>query len=164
MTQPAVANVAWRLARKPWADLSGEGARLAGGRWNSPGKPVAYLSEDAALPVLEVLVHLDLAPEMLPDDYVLMRVDLSPLESADPARWREHGPENLIDESNSKKFGDQWVEEARSPVLRVPSAIVAESFNLVLNARHPLAANIPDPTMRPFAFDTRLFDYRGAEN
>jgi len=164
VTQPAVANVAWRLARKPWADLSGEGARLAGGRWNSPGKPVAYLSEDAALPVLEVLVHLDLAPEMLPDDYVLMRVDLSPLESADPARWREHGPENLIDESNSKKFGDQWIEEARTPVLRVPSAIVAESFNLVLNARHPLAASIPDPTNRPFAFDTRLFDYRGAEN
>ena len=163
MTQPGFANIAWRLAREPWADLSGDGARLSGGRWNSPGKSVAYLSEDAASPVLEVLIHLDLAPEMLPDDYVLMRVDLSPLESADPARWRESGPANLIDESDSKKFGDQWVEEARSPVLRVPSILVAESFNLVLNARHPLAANIPRPTKRPFAFDTRLSEYGGIE-
>jgi len=109
------------------------------------------------LPVLEVLVHLDLSPELLPDDYVLMRVDLTYLESADPARWREDGPANLVDESDSKRFGDQWFEEARTPILRVPSVIVAESFDLVLNARHPLAANIPDPTSRPFAFDTRLF-------
>ena len=45
----------WRLARKRYADLSGEGARLKGGRWNSPGRAVVYMAEDAALPLIEVL-------------------------------------------------------------------------------------------------------------
>ena len=149
---------AWRLTRKRHADLSGEGARLIGGRWNSPGKAAVYLSEDAALPVLETLVHLDLTPDLLPDDYVLMRVDLSALENAVPGSWLENGPEDWIDEADCRSFGDQWIDEARTPVLKVPSVIVSESFNLVLNVDHARASNIPDPTSRPFRFDPRLLD------
>lgn len=147
---------AWRLTRRPWADLSGEGARRHGGRWNSPGRPVVYLSEEAALPLLEVLVHLDLPPDLLPPDYVLMRVDLSPLEQAVPGGWLEDGPDTLLDERDSRAWGDRWIAEARTPVLRVPSVLVAESANLVLNVRHGLAAAIPSPGQRPFAFDPRL--------
>ena len=147
---------AWRLTKKRHADLSGEGARLIGGRWNSPGKAAVYLSEDAALPVLETLVHLDLTPDLLPDDYVLMRVDLVALEKAAPGTWLEDGPEDWLDEADSRSFGDQWIEEARTPVLRVPSVIFPESFNLVLNVGHARASNIPDPTSRPFRFDPRL--------
>jgi len=150
------ATTAWRLARRPWADLSGEGARLHGGRWNSPGRPVVYLSEEAALPPLEVLVHLDLPPDLLPPDYVLMRVDLSPLVWAAPDRWIESGPAEVLDERDSRGWGDRWIAEARSPVLRVPSILVAESANLVVNVRHPLAVSIPEPTRRDFAFDPRL--------
>ena len=149
---------AWRLTRKPYADLSGEGARLKGGRWNSPGKAAVYLSEDAALPVLETFVHLDLTPDLLPDDCVLMRVDLSALEIAMPGSWLEDGPEDLLDEADGRTFGDRWIDEARTPLLRVPSVIVPESFNLVLNTQHIFASNIPDPTSRPFRFDARLFD------
>jgi RES domain-containing protein len=147
---------AWRLTRRPWADLSGEGARLNGGRWNSPGRPVVYLSEEAALPPLEVLVHLDLPPDLLPPDYVLMRVDLSPLVWAAPDGWIESGPAEVLDERDSRGWGDRWIAEGRSPVLRVPSILVAESANLVVNVRHPLAASIPEPTRRDFAFDPRL--------
>lgn len=158
MTDKAAAPVsgAWRLTRKPWADLSGEGARLQGGRWNSPGKAVVYLSEDAALPVLETLVHLDLTPDLLPDDYVLMRVDFSAMEAAATAAWLEDGPSDWIDEADSRFFGDRWIEEARTPVLRVSSAVVPESFNLILNVRHAQASDIPAPTSRPFRFDPRL--------
>lgn len=150
------ATTGWRLTRRPFADLSGEGARLNGGRWNSPGRAVVYLSEEAALPPLEVLVHLDLPPDLLPHDYVLMCVDLSPLVRAAPRDWIENGPAGRLDEHASRAFGDRWVAEARSPVLRVPSALVEESANLVLNIRHPLAASIPDPSLRAFAFDPRL--------
>ncbi len=155
---------AWRLTRKHWADLSGEGARLKGGRWNSPGHAVVYLSEDAALPVLETLVHLDLTPDLLPDDYVLMRVDLVALENAAPGSWLEEGPEGWISEADSRSFGDRWIEEARTPVLRVPSVVVPESFNSVVNMSHSLASNIPDPTHRPFAFDSRLFEFGSDED
>ena len=150
------AATGWRLTRRPWADLSGEGARLHGGRWNSPGRPVVCLSEEAALPLLEVLVRLDLPPDLLPPDYVLMRVDLSPLEQAAPEGWIENGPAEALDERASRAWGDRWIAEARTPLLRVPSVLVAESANLVLNVRHALAAAIPQPSHRAFAFDPRL--------
>ena len=116
------------------------------------------------MPVLETLVHLDLTPELLPDDYVLMRVDLSALETATPGCWLEAGPDDPVSEADSKVFGDQWIEEARTPILLVPSIVVAESFNLVLNVRHPLASRIPDPTNRPFEFDPRLLEYGTGDN
>jgi RES domain-containing protein len=151
----ALPGRAWRLVRAPWADLTGEGARRRGGRWNSPGRAVVYLSAEAALPVLEVLVHLDLTPDLLPDDYVLLTVDLAPLQAAAPDGWLEDGP--ALDAAAAKTFGDRWIERAGTPVLRVPSAIVAEAHNLVLNARHPLAARLAEPARRRFAFDPRLF-------
>lgn len=154
----------WRLAREPYADLSGEGSRLNGGRWNSKGNAVVYLAADAALPVLEVLVHLDLTPDMLPDDYVLMRVTLSAFEGAGRTAWLEDGPADPLDEADSKAFGDRWIEEARTPVLRVPSVLVPESLNLLLNPNHPAASTLADPTHRRFAFDPRLFDYGSDED
>jgi RES domain-containing protein len=141
----------WRLARRPWADLSGEGARRRGGRWNSPGHAVVYLSQEASLPVLEVLVHLDLPPDLLPLDYVLMRVDLASLEAA-----VEDGPAEPLDVPESRTWGDRWITEARTPLLRVPSVLVPEAANLILNVRHGLAPLLPAPVSRPFAFDPRL--------
>lgn len=152
-----VPKAAWRMVRKQWADLSGDGARRAGGRWNSPGKAVVYLSEDAALPVLETLVHLDLPQDLIPDDYVLMRIDLTLLELDGRGSWLEEGPEDLTSPPESRAFGDRWIEEGRTPILRVPSAVVPESPNLILNAHHPLVSMIPEPTDRPFEFDPRLF-------
>ena len=102
--------------------------------------------------VLEVLVNLDLTPELLPQDYVLMRVDLSAL----PGKWLEDGPIDQLEEADSRAFGDRWIEEGRTPVLRVKSTIVPESHNLVLNPNHPSARNIPKPSNRPFKFDPRL--------
>ncbi|MBI1182219.1 MAG: RES domain-containing protein [Alphaproteobacteria bacterium] len=155
MSEPPAAG--WRLARAAWADLSGQGARRRGGRWNSPGHPVVYLAAEASLPVLEVLVHLDLSPDLLPEDYVLMRVDLSPLQAAAPGAWLEDGPESAEDAAACRAFGDAWIEESRTPVLRVPSVLVTEAANLVVNVRHPLAASLPVPSARPFTFDPRLF-------
>ena len=63
-----------RLAREPFQDLDGEGARLHGGRWNSVGTPVVYTSSTLALAVLEMLVHVD--PEDLPKDLVALRPDV----------------------------------------------------------------------------------------
>ena len=72
-----------RVCRRPFADLSGEGARLYGGRWNSPGRPLVCAAETAALPVLEVRVHLDLDWDVLPDDDVPMAIDLGQGQGGD---------------------------------------------------------------------------------
>jgi RES domain-containing protein len=97
--------------------------------------------------VLEVRVHLDLPPELLPVDYVLMTIDLDDLaiEDAVPLPSRPHA------------FGDTWLREQRTPLLRVPSAIVSESTNLLLNVAHPAAEAAAIVEIRPFAFDPRLW-------
>lgn len=152
-------TIAWRLCRLPHADLTGAGARRNGGRWNTPGKAAVYFSQDAALPVLETLVHLDLPPELLPDDYVLMWIDLTEFETMEGGL--EEGPVDVLSETDSRDFGDQWITEQRSLILRVPSVIVPESINLVLNPTHPLAVKLGPPETRPFAYDARLFSFGG---
>ena len=139
----------WRLTRAPFADLSGEGARLYGGRWNSPGSAVVYTTMEPALAVLEVRVHLDLPFELLPDDYVLMAIDTDTLEP-------EIGP-TLIDSEACQAYGDQWLSEQRSLLLQVPSVIVEESHNVLINTRHVDMSNVRIVSTRPWSFDHRLF-------
>ncbi len=140
---------AWRLARRPYADLSGEGARLAGGRWNSPGLPAVYLAAEASLALLEVRVHLDLPFDLLPDDYVYMDVNLADLTIEDAGL-----PDGL---EHCRALGDDWLASLRTPLLRVPSAIVPFSSNILLNPRHPDAAGARIVEIHPCSFDQRLW-------
>ena len=139
--------LAWRLCREPFADLGGDGARLFGGRWNSPGHPLVYAASTAALAVLEVRVHLDLPPELLPEDYTLLTIDLDDL-----------AVETVADlPAEPRALGDAWLVARRTPILCVPSTIVPESTNLLLNPRHPEAGAARIIGQRPFDFDRRLW-------
>jgi len=137
----------WRVARAAFADLSGEGARLYGGRWNSPGRPVVYTAENPALALLEVRVHLDLGPELIPDDYVLIEIETgqASIGEGDPAALE---PQAL---------GDAWLAAGATALLRVPSFIAPRSFNVLVNPRHPDAAGIRVIATQPFDFDRRLW-------
>ncbi|MCX5570691.1 RES family NAD+ phosphorylase [Kaistia nematophila] len=143
--------IAWRISRAPFADLSGTGARLYGGRWNSPGRALIYAAETAALAVLEVRCYLDLTPDLLPDDYVLTGIEIgdAAIETVEAL------PEAPLE------VGDAWLATARTPVLRVPSFIVPESFNLLLNPAHPAAGDLKVASQRPFRFDARLWQAGG---
>jgi RES domain-containing protein len=138
---------AWRLCRAPYADLSGEGARLYGGRWNTPGRPLVYASSTAALAALEVRVHLDVPPELLPDDYVLVTIDLGDLAVEDVSG----------SPTDQRAFGDAWLRERRTPFLRVPSVVVPEDNNVLVNPGHPAAAGARIVGRRRFTFDRRLW-------
>lgn len=148
---------AWRITRDRYVSLDGVGAKKLGGKWNSPGLPVVYLSCDAALTVLEVMVHFDLPPELLPDDYVLMAVQLRGFRGMAQGDWLEFAPRTLLSASDSRAFGDRWLSEIRTPCLVVPSVIVPESKNLLLNPRHPLFdPSVAEVSQRAFTFDDRL--------
>jgi RES domain-containing protein len=149
--------VAWRLTRAAHADLSGRGGQLKTARWTTQGRPVVYLSLEASLPVLEVLVNLDLPLEDMPADYVLMRVDLSPLVADLGAAAIEDARHVATDPESARPYGDRWLAEARTPCLRVASHIVPEASNLLLNPIHKAAALLDPATRRPFEFDPRLF-------
>jgi RES domain-containing protein len=96
---------------------------------------------------LEVRVHLDLPLDLVPDDYVLLTIDLGEA-SVELVRSVPADPSN---------FGDTWLQERRTSVLQVPSAIVAESSNLLLNPLHSNAKGFRMVERRPFSFDRRLW-------
>ncbi len=137
----------WRVCRRPFADLSGEGARLYGGRWNSPGRPMVYAAESAALAVLEVRVHLDLDWRVLPDDYVLMAIETGDLVAETLAETP----------ADPRAAGDAWLASGRSALLRAPSFIVPESIDVLINPAHRDASRLAVASIRPFAFDARLW-------
>ena len=147
----------WRLLKTRYAAdaFSGEGARLHGGRWNSPGTRVAYASSDAALAVLEVLVHLEdtsalpsfsLVMASLPDALIE-----TPDESMLPARWRDSPTAPA-----AQAFGDAWVRSGRSVGLRVPSVLVRGGSNVLLNPAHPKFGQFVVESVEPFELDPRL--------
>ncbi|MEW6567705.1 MAG: RES domain-containing protein [Chloroflexota bacterium] len=147
----------WRMVKRKRADeaFTGEGARQYGGRWNSPGVLVVYTAEHASLAVLEVLVHLGTA-QLLPD-YVLFWVEFEDtlverLDEADlPRDWRSYpAPLSL------RAIGDQWVSEARSAVLSVPSAVVPVERLYLLNVQHADFRKVRTGDAQPFPLDPRL--------
>ncbi len=146
----------WRLAREPFQELDGEGARLYGGRWNSIGTPVVYTSSTLSLATLEMLVHVD--PEDLPKDLVALRIAVSGKASSEQVR-RDDLPDDWADVSDHpacREVGDAWVSRGTSLVLRVPSAIIWEEESLLVDPRHPDFEKLQVVSARPFRFDRRL--------
>ena len=137
--------IAWRLCRRPHADLDGEGARRFGGRWNSIGRPVVYLAEHPALATLEVRVHLDLPLDLLPADYVLMQVTLPDATAT------------LDATDTTVAAGDAWLTAGQSATVRVASVLVPHAWNMLLNPRHHDASQAGIVGIEPFLFEPRLW-------
>lgn len=149
--------VVWRIARRPYAlDRLGIGARQDGGRWNRPGTGVIYAGCTIAIAALEKLVHL---AGVVPLDLVLVRVELPEDYSAEkpeladlPKDW------NLVPAGpGSMDFGTRWARENRSLVLCVPSALVREESNAVLNPSHTEFAAVTMVIERDFHYDARMY-------
>lgn len=150
--------VCWRLCREQHAEspLDGVGAQLYGGRWNHRGLPMVYASATLSLAVLETLVHVD--QDLAPTDRVAVRITIPSsmkIEAIDekdlPKGWRGFPtPETL------RNLGVEWLRARRTPVLRVPSAIVPQESNYLINPLHADAAKVKW-ALEPFGFDQRLF-------
>jgi RES domain-containing protein len=148
---------AWRIVKKRHvrSAFDGEGARRYGGRWNSPGTPVVYASQSRALCLLEVLagirsVTLVEAYLLIPtrfDDSLATRVDARVL----PAEWRQSPPP-----PSTRQIGDRWAGEQRSVILRVPSSIVPDESNYLINPAHPDFGRIEIGAPEEISIDSRL--------
>lgn len=129
---------------------------MAGGRWNSPGYAVVYTSATASLAVLEFFVHVNrnravkdlvLTSAEIPHDIRIERVEVSNL----PAGWRESPtPEYLY------SIGNDWITKHLSAVLAVPSAVIPQEDNYLLNPAHPDFKHIRINRPSPFSFDPRI--------
>ncbi len=146
---------AYRLAFREFADqaFTGEGAMRFGGRWNRRGTALVYTSASRALATLELLVHVK--SSSIVDPIVLFALEfpeeLVEIPDRIPARWSANPPSAL-----AQQYGDEWAAESRSAVLRVPSAIVPNEFNFLLNPNHPDFHQIEIGRPVRFRIDPRL--------
>jgi RES domain-containing protein len=132
---------AFRIADRRFPIFDGTGARLVGGRWNSPGRPVIYAAETFAGAVLEVLVHANLG--RVPRTHAVVEITIP-----DAIVTEILTPETLPgwdadDQIRSRAFGDQWLEQKRTAVLLVPSLVTrGREHNVLLNPEHPAFKHI----------------------
>lgn len=146
--------ILWRISN--YADLGGIGGLMRQGRWHHRGRPIVYLASSAASALLETLVHLEAAtPSELPRNYQLLEVEvpdnasiLDAPEQSD-AHWRQHL-------TLTRRIGDQWLSAGGSLLLRVPSAVVGRTVNLLFNPAHPQAPECQVVSVARFPFDGRL--------
>lgn len=148
----------WRVVVASFAAnaFSGDGARLAGGRWNPKGVPVVYAASSLALATLELLVHV--ADDLMPAEWVSFALDLPDdlaIESLTvaqlPPDWREYPAPDAL-----QMLGADWCYEQRSAVLAVPSAVIPVEFNYLINPKHPDFTRITWASPQPFQLDARL--------
>lgn len=153
----------WRIATNApdytTDDPTGEGARRTGGRWNRKGTPLVYCATNIALACVETLVHR--ATGDLPLDRYLVRIDVpAPLwrhaswidQETAPVGWDAHPPSII-----SLDYGERWVQRKASALLFVPSVVVPEEFNVVVNPTHPDAKKLAYVQVRKWTYDLRLW-------
>jgi len=152
-----VTITAWRICKAKYAKSmwSGIGARSVAGRWQSKGVPVVYVSATISLATVEQLVHLDSADVLLKfvkcpvtfDESLVMSCDVRKL----PKNWRSDPPPPSL-----RAIGDGWGAAAPTPVLAVPSAVISDEWNYVINPAHPRFRQLVIGKVQPFSFDPRL--------
>src|SRR5450755_641981 len=145
---------AYRVCRRIYARLDGEGSRKVGGRWNSPGRPVVDMAQSVALAVLENLVHM--SRQDYPTGYVIVEATVPDhVRILDHVRFLDS---KSCDPARERKAGDDWLASGESAVLRVPSAVVLGDWNYLINPQHLDFAQIKVQPPVPMRFDERLFE------
>ena len=149
----------WRLTPPEFhTELDGEGARLFGGRWNSPGLRALYTSSHLSLSVLETYVNIPLLLRNSLPVYQAVRISIPDTASTvrvSPAQFAE-----LLTTSDpvaaSRSIGDDWIARRDNLMLQVPSVLVPEETNLILNPAHARMREVKIVSTRAFHFDPRL--------
>lgn len=137
-------------------DLSGEGARVYGGRWNLVGDPVVYFSQNLSLSLLEIIVHVEFAK--LPVGYSFLEVEIldkfiKPIQSLDfiKPKWSSEEAAKQV-----QMLGSSWLKRHESLALRVPSAILELEHNILINPHHKDIGNLKIIKKGTLDFDPRL--------
>jgi RES domain-containing protein len=151
----------WRIASAAHAACDGDGARRYGSRWTPRGLPAVFTSATLSLAALERFVHID--PDLEPVDLVAIAVDIETNIAIEtvavgdlPPDWRTYpAPPTLA------LVGERWLRESRTAVLSVPSVVVPDERNFVLNPNHADFARLVINPSEPFSFDPRMWKTRG---
>jgi len=145
----------YRIGKEQYCnDLSGLGAKLYGGRWNRMGTPCVYTSQSRALALLEYSVNIGL-------DFIIPKLSFTVIEIQDnlievipmeslPNNWK-----SIPASSSTKTFGSDKLIQSSFPIIRVPSVIIPEEFNFIINP-----TNIDPSAIKIVAVEEYQYDYR----
>jgi RES domain-containing protein len=146
----------WRIS--DYHDLNGEGGLRASGRWHTRGSRIVYLADSPTGALLEILAHLEVDSEDIPVSFSLLKISVPAdleIESFEPPTdcdWR-------ADSKLTRSMGDAWLRAGASPLARVLSSIIAESWNYLLNPEHPDAGQVVVEAVIPERYDQRLLRF-----
>lgn len=148
--------IVYRICNSRYSnDISGTGAKLFGSRWNSKGISMLYVTEHISLAVLEMLVHnqlkdfsipLSLLHISVPESFAVKELSLKKLKKT----W-------ITDETYTRFMGDEFIRSGQDLILKVPSAVITEESNFLINPAHPDFKKIRIMDIQIFETDKRLF-------
>ena len=132
------------------------GGLYASGRWHSRGRPIVYCSQNPATALLETLVHLEIDAEDRPERFQVLKIEAPDGISREMVRGEELPEDWASEPAVTRGVGDRWLAERRSALLEVPSVLVPETWNVVLNPAHPEMTQFKVVAVYHHAFDVRL--------
>jgi RES domain-containing protein len=144
----------WRISNH--LSLAGDGALRTSGRWHTRGRRVVYCAQNPAAALLEILVDFEIDIQDLPIRYRLLKIDAPDdvhIEQVTVDRLPADWPERT---EVTSALGDGWLTKGSAVLLSVPSAIVPETFNVLLNPAHQDAKRIGIVQTGEHAIDPRL--------
>ncbi len=150
--------ILYRLSKAKYKnDLSGRGAEIAGGRWNSKGTAVVYTCESIALCNVEVAVRIPLG--IIPSDYHLIHIEIpakTKVKTLDLSKL-PHDWNSYPHSHSTQAIGDDFISSMKELVLKVPSAAVQGTFNYLINPFHQDMKKVNVIKTEEYSFDKRLF-------
>lgn len=146
--------IVYRCCHQKWArDLSGTGSYLHGGRWNTPGTRMVYTAENNVLAAFEIALRIPL--DQITKHYVMVPLEIPGEPEAHhpklPAGWN-------TDTKTTRALGDSFISEGKFLLMKVPSALISDAFNFLVNPGHDAAKKIVVQEPRPILFDKRLME------
>ena len=148
----------WRISK--FRSLAGEGGLHYSARWHTAGRRIVYMAESPAGALIESLVHMELNQRSWPSHYDLMQIaapdgiEIETIKMSAEKRWKESP---LV----TRKAGDEWLRSKRTALARVPSAIMPNTWNVLLNPEHPASTQIKVARITRAEFDLRLLPRKG---
>jgi len=146
--------ILWRISDHP--ALDGVGGLWVPGRWHTPGRRVVYCAPNPATALVEILVHLRIDADDLPDPLQYLEIEAPDTISTEGVDVGSLGRNWQTDVHATRRSGDEWLHSGRTALLRVPSVVVPATWNDLINPQHPESAQIRIARAHRHSIDSRL--------
>jgi len=147
--------ILWRVSN--YQSLDGVGGLYVSGRWHTKGHPVIYCTLNPATALLETLVHIEIDSEDRPERFQVLRIEGPESLSIEKVQADSLSPNWAEDMNATQAIGDRWLSEKRSLLLQVPSVLVPETWNVLVNPQHVEINLLKIIAMYEHPFDSRPF-------